>query len=141
MPILNYSTTVDCYKTISEIQQILTKANATKIIVDNKNGLPVGLTFSINWNDQLVCFALPCNYQGVLAELKRTRGVPKKFLNDEQALRISWRILKDWVAAQLAIVAANLATLPQVFLPYAIHKNGNTLYENIAQNKNQLLLT
>ena len=44
---------------------------------------------------------------------------------------MSWRILKDWVQAQRAIVDTKMVRLEQVFLPYAIMPDGRTLYERI----------
>jgi hypothetical protein len=47
MPILNYTTKIDSYKTITEIQQVLAKKGARKMIVDNnENSLPIALTFT-----------------------------------------------------------------------------------------------
>ncbi|MFN6559978.1 MAG: hypothetical protein RMY28_009240 [Nostoc sp. ChiSLP01] len=43
-------------------------------------------------------------------------------------------MLKDWVEAQMAVIEAGLATLPEVFLPYAILPSGQTVYDAINQN-------
>lgn len=140
MPILNYTTKIDSYKTITEIQQILSKAGAVKMVIDNDvKVLPVALTFCINWNGNMVAFALPCNFEGVLRSMKKSTKVPRSLCNEEQALRVGWRIVKDWVAAQLAIVDAQLATLAEVFLQYSVTKHGTTLYKHIETN-GQLLL-
>lgn len=46
----------------------------------------------------------------------------------EQAERVAWRVTKDWLAAQLALVASEMASLDQVMLPY-LHVDGErTLY-------------
>lgn len=139
MPILNYTTKIDSYKTISEIQQMLAKAGATKIVVDNMDGLPAGLTFCINWRGNMAAFALPCNIEGVLKSMKNSSKIPKNLKTKEQALRVSWRILKEWISAQLAIVEAELCQLPEVFLPYAVTKSGQTLFKHV-ENNGQLLL-
>jgi len=141
MPILNYTTKIDSYKTITEIQKTLSASGATKIIIDNDiEGRPISLTFCITFNGKPIAFNLPCNFEGVLSAMKSNPKVPRSMCNEEQALRVGWRIVKDWVAAQLAIVEAKLATMTEVFLPYAITKSGATLYEYI-QADNQLLLT
>jgi hypothetical protein len=36
--------------------------------------------------------------------------------------------LKDWVAAQLAVVEAGAAQMAEVFLPYAMHSEGRTMF-------------
>jgi hypothetical protein len=140
MPILNYTTKIDSYKTISEIQQILARNGAKKMIVDNDNaGLPTALTFCIDWHGSPLAFALPCNFEGVLKAMKKSSKVPRSLCTEEQALRVGWRIVKDWVEAQMAIVEAQLASIAEVFLPYAVTKSGNTLYQYIETDSRLLL--
>lgn len=140
MPILNYTTKIDSYTTITEIQQILAKGGANKMIVDNDvSGNPVALTFCINWNGMLTAFQLPCNFEGVLRAMRKSSKVPRSLCTEEQALRVGWRIVKDWVEAQLAIVEAQLSSLPEVFLPYAVTKSGTTLYKHLDQDRSLLL--
>jgi hypothetical protein len=139
MPILNYTTKIDSYKTISEIQQILSKNGGKKMIIDNNNaGLPIALTFCVDWRGAQLAFALPCNFEGVLKAMKRSSNVPRSLCTEEQALRVGWRIIKDWVAAQMAIVESELASMAEVFLPYAVTKTGTTLYKYI-ENDSRLL--
>ncbi len=141
MPILNYTTKIESIKTILEIMHMLSKSGATKMIIDNDSkGLPVGLTFCIEWHGAPLAFSLPCNFEGVLKSMKKNRKVPRNLCTDEQALRVGWRILKDWVAAQLAIVEAELAELAEVFLPYAVTKKGTTLYKLIETDSNLLAI-
>lgn len=140
MPILNYTTKIDSYKTIIEIQKILAANGASKQIIDNDvSGNPIALTFCIQFNGSPLAFALPCNFEGVLKAMKKSSKVPRSLCTDEQALRVGWRIVKDWVEAQMAIVQAQLADIPEVFLPYAVTKSGNTLYQHI-QTDGRLLL-
>ena len=72
--------------------------------------------------------------------MKKDSNIPRRLITQEQALKVSWRIVKDWVEAQMAIVEAELAEMAEVFLPYAVTKNGTTLYKEI-QNNNMLMLT
>lgn len=139
MPILNYTTKIDAYKTITEIQQILARHGAKKMIVGNVNGLPTALTFCIDWNNSPVAFALPCNFEGVLRAMKKNKKVPRNLCTEDQALRVGWRIVKDWVEAQMAIVEAELANIAEVFLPYAVTKNGNTLYKHLESDGKLML--
>lgn len=139
MAILNYTTSIPCEKTISEIQKCLVKHGATKIVTDYKDGLPSGVTFCLMLNDNMVAFSLPANYEGVLNAMKKDPKVPSRLCSKEQALKVSWRIIKDWVEAQMAIVEARLADVAEVFLPYAVTKSGTTLYKEI-QGNGMLLL-
>lgn len=140
MPILNYTTQIDSYKTITEIQQILARSGAIKCVVDNNSlGNPTALTFCLNWNGMMTAFALPCNFEGVLRSMKKSPKVPRKLCTEEQALKVGWRIVKDWVQAQMAIVEAQLSSLPEVFLPYAVTRNGTTLFKHLENDKTLLL--
>ena len=141
MPILNYTTSVDSTKTIAEVTRILVDHGAHKITTDYKGSLPIALTFCLTRQGKVIGFSLPCNYTGVLKAMERSRKVPRRLCTDEQALRVSWRILKDWIQAQMAIVEAQLAEVTEVFLPYAITPSGSTLYKQVtASGDNTLLL-
>lgn len=139
MAILNYTTAIAFEKTISEIQKCLVSHGATKIVTDYSNNLPTSVTFCLILDENMVAFTLPANYDGVLRAMKKDKKVPSRLCTDEQALRVSWRIIKDWVEAQMAIVEAQLAEMAEVFLPYAVTKSGTTLYKEIRQNGTLLL--
>lgn len=141
MAILNYTTTIDPFKTIGEIQAILVKHGATNISVDYANRMPVALTFLVQLNNEFINFRLPSNHAGVYKALCRDAAVPKRFKSEEQARRVAWRIVKDWVEAQMAVIEAGLASLPEVFLPYAILPSGKTVYESVSANGLKLLGT
>lgn len=140
MAILNYTTKIDYHKTLSEISKCLSENGAKSIMIDYEDGIPTRLNFSIELNGNIIGFQLPARYQGVLNVMEKQK-VTKSLLNKEQAVRVSWRILKDWVEAQMAIVESELAEISEVFLPYAITKEGSTLYEEIKGKQLGLLLT
>ncbi len=139
MAILNYTTSIACEKTIMEIQKCLVKHGATKIVTDYTDQTPTAVTFCLILNGKLTAFLLPANYSGVLESMKSDSKIPRRLLTDEHALKVSWRIVKDWVEAQMAIVEAQLADVAEVFLPYAITKSGTTLYKEIESNGMLLL--
>jgi hypothetical protein len=139
MAILNYTTSIKCEKTISEIMICLVKHGATKIVSDYDGQIPSALTFCLDIKGTLVAFSLPANYHGVLKAMTEDNKVPGRLCTKEQALKVSWRIVKDWVETQMAIVEAQLADITEVFLPYAITKSGNTLYKEIQENGMKML--
>lgn len=47
----------------------------------------------------------------------------------EQAERIAWRNVKDWIAAQVALVETEQATMDELFFPKLVDRNERTLYE------------
>lgn len=140
MAILNYTTQIDAYKTISEIQKLLVTKGAASINVDyDKAGNPFTLTFFIMVKETPVNFRLPSNYFGVRRAMERDRKIPNKLKTDEQAIKVAWRITKDWVEAQMAIIDAGLAELPEVFLPYAVTGSGATLFQHFNNGDMKLL--
>lgn len=139
MPLLNYTTSIAPQKTVMEIQSMLAKAGASAILADyDTDGNIVALSFRLKSEGQDISFKLPTAWQPVFETLKR-QNVPRSLQTPEQALRVAWRITKDWVAAQLAIIETRMVTTAQVFLPYAVTKNGQSVYEYIAQNTSLLL--
>lgn len=142
MPLLNYTTSIAPQKTVMEIQSLLAKAGASAILADyDTDGNIIALSFKLRQDGQGdISFKLPTAWQPVLETLKR-QNVSRSLQTPEQALRVSWRITKDWVAAQLAIIETHMVTTAQVFLPYAITKSGQSVFEYVAQNTNLLLGT
>lgn len=139
MPILNYTTTIDVHKTVGEIQQILAKGGAMAVSIDyGDGGNPIALTFVVSVRDVPINFRLPSKHDGVLKRLKNDPAVANKFKNEFQARRVAWRIVKDWVEAQLAIIDAGQAELAEVFLPYVVMPSGQTLFKEFESNQKLL---
>jgi hypothetical protein len=133
MAILNYSTSIAAEKTISEITRILTAAKADAIMLENKDGVPCAVSFRIRGPYGLMSFRLPANIDNVLRALCKDGKLPYRLRSKEQAGRVAWRVIKDWLEAQLAMIQAQLVTLEQVFLPYAQNASGETLYDSLAE--------
>lgn len=140
MALLNYTTTIDAHKTISEITQMLAKAGATKILTDyDDSGNITSLCFQLKLNDEPVSFTLPTDWRPVQAVLiEQRRRNPRVKTDEDQARRVAWRITKDWVEAQLAIIETRMVTTAQVFLPYAVTSNGQLMYQYVASHTNLL---
>ncbi|MGB3787811.1 MAG: hypothetical protein WA949_07360 [Phormidesmis sp.] len=129
MAIANYTTKVSQKKTVSEIQDMLAEAGAKSLSVEYVDKQPVGIAFTVDLGDgYLVPYRVPCNWRGVLVRL-RADAVSGQYRNEDQARRVAWRITRDWLRAQIALTEAGQADLAEVFLPYAIHSSGRTLYQ------------
>lgn len=125
MAIKNYTTEIDVYKSLGEIQGALAKHGARQIMVEyDDTGNPIGVKFAIETQAGRLGFALPANIDGVMAVFQRQ----KVRANREQAARTGWRNIRDWVLAQMAIIEAGMVSMDEVFLPYLIDGHGNTLY-------------
>lgn len=139
MAILNYTTSIDSEKSIMEIQKCLSRHGANKIVTDYTNGQPSVVTFCIEIKGNMIAFSLPANHAGVLKSMEQDKKVPRSKCTQEQAQKVAWRIVKDWVEAQMAIVQAQIAEMAEVFLPYSVTKNGNTLYEEMQSTGMRML--
>ncbi len=131
MPILNYTTKVDTKRTAAEIQETLVDAGVRGVMVEyDSDRQPTALTFQIEMQGRLVSFRLPSRWVGVYNILHDNRKIERRYRTEDQAKRVAWRIVKDWVEAQLAMVQAQTAEMPEVFLPYAVNPQTNrTLYD------------
>jgi hypothetical protein len=132
MGILAYTTQIAPEKTMGEITGMLAKAGARKIATDyDGDGEATGLSFVLEVNEGTYsAFALPVRAERVCQVLSADRSVAPKYQNMEQARRVAWRIIKTWLAAQLAIVETSMVTMEEVMLPYMQDSAGSgTLYE------------
>lgn len=125
MPIKNYTTAIDVYRSIGEIQGALASHGVSKIMVDYDDGTPVGIAFAIQTERGMAGFKLPANVTGVRAAFDRQ----KVRAANGQAERTAWRNVRDWVMAQMALIEAGMVQLDEVFLPYLVDNSGVTLFE------------
>ncbi len=136
MPIKNYTTKVDIYTSLGEIQGALAKAGAQKIMVDYDNGKPISVTFALYRESfGLQGFTLPAAVDGTLRVFAKQKVKPDR----EQAERTAWRNVRDWVLAQVALIESCDVPIDEVFLPYLTDKSGQTLYQ--IYSSGQLMLT
>jgi len=118
MPIANYTTSVDALKTVGEIQGILVGHGARQILINySGDGTIESLSFFCSTPHGFIPFRLPCDANAVLKVLERD-GAPPRYANYPQAVRVAWRILRDWVRAQMALLETEMVSIEQVFLPY-----------------------
>lgn len=150
MSLKNYTTDVPANKSIAEIQQMLQKHGVSGIMMEYEPGTGQieSLAFKLDIEGRTWAFRLPLRwrnahqvmYRGVKDQVNWRTGESRyKKSREEQAYRVAWRILKDWVAVQMALVELEIVQVQEVFLPYIIQKNGQTLFENITKNPGLLL--
>lgn len=139
MPILNYTTDVPVDRTVAEIQRKIARAGAASVRVDYKDGQPVSISFLLILGDQSLPFRLPADTESVYWILFRDDSLLRKYRSRPHAERVAWRIVKDWVEVQLALIESGQATMPQLFLPHAVRADGRTLFEVVAADPHLLL--
>ena len=138
MAILNYTTTIDAFKTVSEIEYILIKHGAKSIMKNYDGGTVTALSFLIDTGVQQIPIRLPAKIDNCLNVLRKEKKEnPRKQIKDtrEQAERVAWRILKDWVEAQMALMDIEMVRFEEIFLPYIETNTGQTLYERLEEKQ------
>jgi len=134
MPILNYTTSIEAIRTVGEIQSILAKNGARRIVTEYEGEYVNALFFIIGTKSGEIAFRLPVKPAATLAVMTGDPKCPKHLCKEDQAIRVSWRIVKDWIEAQMALIQTRQASIEEVFLPYALSKDGKTtLYQSISQ--------
>lgn len=138
MAILNYTTSIDAFKTVSEIEFILVKHGAKSIVKDFVGEHITSLSFLVDTGETLLPIRLPAKTEEcfkVLQEQKKNSPKSNIKATPEQAERVAWRILKTWVEAQMALLDIKMAETAEVFMPYIVDRDGKTLYEKLEERK------
>ena len=131
----NYTTSIPANRSINEIEQLLLDFGADEFMKKTGNGRFVELYFSMNIDGKKIPFKLPANIEKVakyLAEEYNKKSVRKTKAPEDfadQAYNTAWRVIKDWVHAQLSIIATEMVKAEEVFLPYVMFGDGRTLGE------------
>ena len=136
MAIKNYTTDIPVNKTVSEIHLMLADHGAKRILFDyGADSKVTAISFTIETPTGEQAVRLPANVERVREVLRQQKNNPRNRnrsqIDDsrDQAERVAWRIVKDWLAAQLAILETKMVDVQQVFLPYFLNRQGQTLYE------------
>ena len=138
-PPLNYTTTIPVTRTVGECTQLLADAGADMVSTTYEDRKPVGIAFRLVTAGAPRDFMMPVNIDGVHNLLKnadypasvKTADL-SKYVTREHASRVAWRVIKDWLEAQLALIAAGMASLDQVMLPFMQVESGS-LYDLVQQ--------
>lgn len=157
MPLLNYTTEIAPEKSVAEITRILQEggANAILFLYDAEKRVSA-IQFKLTTTFGETAFELPANVAAVSMAInaqikaesdairmrrKRSRNIPLRLHNDRaQAERIAWRIVKDWIEAQMALNHIGAAKLEQVLLPFAVDQSGKTFYQRLVDRGGPLML-
>ena len=139
MAIKNYTSDKPIDRIFAELQHTLGTHGAKQISYDyGDDGKIQGMQFVIKVNDRFIPIKLPARIEKAQAVLERQykSGVIKshigtKVYSYEQAYRVAWRNILDWVQAQMALLEIGMAKMEEVFLPYMLDRQGITFYERM----------
>lgn len=132
---LNYTTEVSAERSAAECMAMLGQFGAKRSgLAYGKAREPIGLSFVLatRWGDR--GYELPVDPEGTRRMLARAyqekRGnVQRRHTEPDQALRVAWRVIKDWLEANLALIEAGLRDADQVLLPYMLVDHGTTMFD------------
>ena len=146
---LNYTTKIAAKRTAGECLELLAEAGAHAVSVAYTDREPSGLAFRLDTAGGRRDFNLPVDVAAMQAVLGKALRADRphvsgaefdRMLRTEHARNVAWRVVHDWLAAQLALIAAQMATLDQVMLPYLEVGQGESLYGRYLAMEGQIAL-
>ncbi len=126
MPIKNYTTTIAAEKSVSQIQDLLRKKGARRVLVDyDEKGNPEAVAFEVELAQmQGPPLRLPFRIRARPEAMKRCLwadpNVPRRYRTLEQAERVAWRLVYNWIDVQMAFVEAGQAAMAELLLGFAL---------------------
>ena len=128
---LNYTTKINAAQTVTECSMLLAQHGADAIQTTYTEGRVTGVGFLLHGHE----YALPVDVDAMHRVLEAAVGKGLRSGHQSQAAlrsrehaeRVAWRVVKDWLEAQLALVAAQQIPLDEVMLPYLITATGRPL--------------
>ncbi len=124
--------------TISEITKLLRQYDMRDSMMNYEYGQIIAFSFTIQVGENLIPYKLPVNY-GPLWILAQN-GKTKYIRDEDQARRVAWRQILRWLEAQMALVDIEMVGIDQIFLPYMMVDNTNTVYDKYVAGGLPLLL-
>ena len=131
MPLANYTTKVPVSRSAAEIMAILAQHGARGIGTSyDSQGNITGLVWFIeDPKFGKLPFQLPIRPEAVKHILEREHY--RMNVDMERAKMVAWRILRDWIRAQMALLETEMVRLEEIFLPYLLTSKDTTMYETL----------
>lgn len=145
MNIKNYTSTIEAFKSMARIEELLVEIGATNINKQYHDKVCTGITFLLYdlQLQQTLAFHLKAQVEECFTvlwkEVKRPQSNTKEMLL-KQANRTAWKILSDWTEIQCSMILLKQAKPLQMFLPFIYDmKSNETFFEKIKRGKINLL--
>lgn len=144
---LNYTTVIPSTSTAAECIALLAEAGAHGATMTFTEGRPTGLSFRLDTAGGRKDFILPVDGPAMQTVIRKALGHDRPHVSRSRldqmmtighAWDVAWRVVRDWLEAQLALIAAQMATLDQVMLPYLEVAEGETLYHRFLAHDGRL---
>jgi hypothetical protein len=139
MALKNYTSETPATTSISRIETKLAVSGANQILkMYDKDGIVEGIAFIMPINGSGMSFKLPARVkeceQILKSKIKRPRENTYKKIA-KQAERTAWKIVLDWVEAQMAMIELSQVEFIEVFMPYLYDHSQNKTYFEIVKEK------
>lgn len=120
--IKNYTSSVSSSKSVMRIEEKLAEHGAQSVVKQYSADRKLeAISFFMQIGDRLMPFRLPARVSQVekilVSGVRRARKGTVQKIKD-QAERTAWKIIVDWVEAQMALVDLHQAELAEIFMPY-----------------------
>jgi hypothetical protein len=128
--IMNYTTGVAVKRTLDEITTLLVRGGARAVQTEyDDDGRVAALNFVVRTALGNRAFHVVVETERVLKVLQAQ--TERRYHTREQAERVAWRIIKDWLEAQMTLVQLQLIGLDQAMLGFMVVRPGDnrTAYE------------
>ena len=122
----NYNSRSPLPNIFAEIEKTLSQHRAKQITKEYDNGLITAISFVVETQRGPLMVRLPARFDRVTAIFKEQNSRPRF---PDQNYRTAWATIRDWVSAQMALIDWEMVKVEEVFLPYAVGRNGKTFFE------------
>lgn len=124
MPIKNYTTTITPHRSVEQVQELLRKKGARRVMVEyDAQGMPQAVTFECELQQATgAALRIPFRIQARVEAMQRClkKDAPPRFQGLQQAERVAWRLVRDWIDVQLAFIEAGQAEMAELLLGFAL---------------------
>lgn len=136
----NYTSTVPASRSIMNIEKCLVDHGAKQIARTYEGGVVTGIKFVMDLDGRDVVFSLPakvdnCKQVFISQRVNEISDAGMKRIL-EQAERTAWRIIRDWIEIQMAMIDLEQIEMAEVFLAYVFNPQTNqTFFEMMKEDK------
>jgi hypothetical protein len=143
--IKNYTSSVAATRSVSHIEECLARHGAQSVIKQyGEDRRLAAVSFYMGIREKLIPFRLPAKVDQVEkilhSAMKRSPRPGALIKLKEQAERTAWKIISDWVDAQMALIELQQADMAEVFMPYMWNERVGQSFYQIASKKGFNLL-
>jgi hypothetical protein len=134
IPIKNARSEMSIPKIFDVITKTLVSHKAKHITFSyDEHGRIDAIEFVLAIREQEYPFRLPARVKAVEQILYSNVFLSKT--QKEQAYRVAWANIRDWIGAQCALIDTQMVRPEEVFLPYMIAHDGRTFYEVMTERQ------